>query len=46
MISESNCINIVDILKFANIFDISSYGFDQNRSDSPKNLASPRIKPP
>ena len=32
MISEANCINIVDISMSANIFEIFSYGFDQNRS--------------
>ena len=46
MISVSNCINIVDVLKSVNIFDISSYSFDQNRSASPKKFSPPNIKPP
>ena len=38
MISESNCISIVDISMSVNIFDIFSYDFDQNRSALPKYL--------
>ena len=47
MISESNCINIVEVSIFLNIFDIFSYGFDQNRSGPSKNLApSLEFSPP
>ena len=42
MISESNCINIVDLLMSVNIIDTFCYGFDQNRLGPPtKNLAPP-----
>ena len=43
MISESNCINIVDISMSVDIFDIFCYSFDQNRSAPFKNLAPPLI---
>ena len=43
MISDSNCINIVDVSMSVNIFHIFRYGFDQNRSASPKDLAPPLI---
>ena len=44
MISESNCINIVDVSMSVNIFDIFGYSFDQNRlAPSPKDLASPNF---
>ena len=39
MISESNCINIVDVPISVNIFDIFSYCCDQNLSAPPENLA-------
>ena len=41
MISESNCIGIVDVSMSVNIFDIFSYSFDQNLLGPLKNLDTP-----
>ena len=43
MISESNCINIVDVSMFVSILDIYFYGFDQNHSGSSWKFSPPLI---
>ena len=43
MISESNCIKAVDVSMSVNIFDTLSYGFNQNSSAPPKDLALKKI---